>query len=91
MKIGITCYPTFGGSGAVATELGLDLVYVHYAVPHATSAWVAEEMLKGERILMHISNFRPVKRIPDVVEVFARINRRVPLCETLYRDVVRGA
>ena len=26
MKIGITCYPTYGGSGALATELGLDLV-----------------------------------------------------------------
>ena len=25
MKIGITCYPTYGGSGAVATELGLSL------------------------------------------------------------------
>ena len=25
MKIGITCYPTYGGSGAVATELGLEL------------------------------------------------------------------
>ena len=24
MKIGITCYPTYGGSGAVATELGLE-------------------------------------------------------------------
>ena len=23
MKIGITCYPTYGGSGAVATELGI--------------------------------------------------------------------
>ncbi len=228
MKIGITCYPTYGGSGAVATELGLDLadrghevhfisyaqpfrldhfregiffhevemdqyplfehppyslalavaihdtaknqgldlIHVHYAIPHATSAWVAEEMLKGERdlkivttlhgtditlvglhpsfkaitqfsihrshgltavseflkdrtvedfgvpadrirvipnfvdprifrrdkepchratlapkgekILMHISNFRPVKRIPDVVEVFAGIHREVP-------------
>jgi N-acetyl-alpha-D-glucosaminyl L-malate synthase BshA len=228
MKIGITCYPTYGGSGAVATELGLDLaarghdvhfisyaqpfrldgfreriyfhevemdqyplfehppyslalavaihdtarnqgldlVHVHYAIPHATSAWVAEEMLKGERdlkivttlhgtditlvglhpsfqaitqfsilqshgltsvsqflknrtvedfgvpperirvipnfvdpqvfrrerkpchrttlapggerIIMHISNFRPVKRIVDVVEVFARIHREVP-------------
>jgi len=228
MKIGITCYPTYGGSGAVATELGLDLaergheihfisyaqpfrlghfregiffhevemdeyplfehppyslalavaihdtaknqgldlVHVHYASPHATSAWIAEEMLKGEKdlkivttlhgtditlvglhpsfqaitqfsiqqshgltsvseflkrrtvedfdvpadrirvipnfidptifrrdkepchrgalapggekIIMHISNFRPVKRIPDVVEVFARINREVP-------------
>src|SRR5437762_13817781 len=25
MSIGITCYPTYGGSGAVATELGLEL------------------------------------------------------------------
>ena len=25
MKIGITCYPTFGGSGVVATELGISL------------------------------------------------------------------
>ena len=108
MKIGITCYPTYGGSGAVATELGialaakghevhfityqqpfrlpsflpriyfhevdvgryplfeyppydlalavrmhevvkshgLDLLHVHYAIPHATSAWIAREMLR---------------------------------------------
>ena len=26
MKIGITCYPTYGGSGVVATELGIELV-----------------------------------------------------------------
>src|SRR5437660_12802085 len=25
MRIGITCYPTYGGSGVVATELGLEL------------------------------------------------------------------
>ena len=25
MKIGITCYPTYGGSGAIATELGIAL------------------------------------------------------------------
>jgi L-malate glycosyltransferase len=111
VKIGITCYPTYGGSGAVATELGLelaqrgheihfvsydqpfrlthfrervffhevemdhyplfehppyslalavaihdvarthelDLVHVHYAIPHAASAWIAREMLEGAR------------------------------------------
>ena len=111
MNIGITCYPTYGGSGAVATELGialarrghevhfityqqpfrlpaflprvyfhevevaryplfeyppydlalavrmhqvvlahkLDLLHVHYAVPHATSAWIAKEMLQPTR------------------------------------------
>ena len=111
MRIGITCYPTYGGSGAVATELGialaarghevhfvtykqpfrlpafhpriffhevdvgryplfeyppydlalavrmhevvlahrLDLLHVHYAIPHATSAWMAREMLAPTR------------------------------------------
>ena len=33
----------------------------------------------GDRkILMHISNFRPVKRVLDVVRVFARVRREVP-------------
>jgi N-acetyl-alpha-D-glucosaminyl L-malate synthase BshA len=228
MKIGITCYPTYGGSGAIATELGielaqrgheihfisyaqpfrlphfmervyfhevettryplfehnnyslslaammhevairakLDLLHVHYAIPHATSAWIAREMLgdrhplkivttlhgtditlvgqersyfditrfsiqksdgitavsdylkretverfdvpgdgievihnfvepslydraaykchkdaflpPGEMLVMHVSNFRPVKRIADVVRIFARIHKQVP-------------
>src|SRR5438034_1655129 len=114
MKIGITCYPTYGGSGAVATELGLelarrghevhfssyaspfrlrgyaervtfhevtqteyplfeqsspyalalavkqhevamrenlDLMHVHYAIPHAATAWLAKQMLKSLRDL----------------------------------------
>jgi L-malate glycosyltransferase len=229
MKIGITCYPTYGGSGAVATELGialarrgheihfityaqpfrlpafspriyfhevdvgryplfeyppydlalavrmhevtlahdLDLLHCHYAIPHATSAWIANEMLRparpdfrvvttlhgtditivgqdpsfrqitkfsieksdgltavsrylqtetlttfgctacrievipnfidpevydrsrytsildeqlstDTRVLMHISNFRPVKRVRDVVRIFARVHREIP-------------
>ena len=110
MTIGITCYPTFGGSGVVATELGkalarrghtvhfiayalplrlehmvenvyfhevrvntyplfeyppyalalaskmidvaqherLDLLHVHYAIPHATSAVLARDILRGK-------------------------------------------
>ena len=32
----------------------------------------------GERILMHISNFRPVKRISDVVRVFAEVRGQLP-------------
>jgi N-acetyl-alpha-D-glucosaminyl L-malate synthase BshA len=112
MKIGITCYPTYGGSGVVATELGkrlvhydievhfiayalpyrlnvvtpniffhevevlnyplfeyppyslslaskmaevieyhqLDLLHVHYAIPHATSAYLARQMLNENSI-----------------------------------------
>ncbi|HEV7667765.1 MAG TPA: N-acetyl-alpha-D-glucosaminyl L-malate synthase BshA [Thermoanaerobaculia bacterium] len=32
----------------------------------------------GERTLVHISNFRPVKRVLDVVEIFERVHREVP-------------
>jgi len=31
----------------------------------------------GGKVLLHVSNFRPVKRIPDVVEVFARVRREM--------------
>ncbi|WP_456443120.1 N-acetyl-alpha-D-glucosaminyl L-malate synthase BshA [Caldithrix abyssi] len=41
MKIGITCYPTYGGSGVVATELGIYLArdghevhFISYAIPY---------------------------------------------------------
>src|SRR5690554_3333240 len=112
MKIGIVCYPTFGGSGVVATELGkalaregheihfityrqptrldffsenlfyhevdiksyplfdhmpyelalaskmvnvvkyekLDLLHVHYAIPHASAAYMAKQILKSQNI-----------------------------------------
>ncbi|MDE1178345.1 MAG: N-acetyl-alpha-D-glucosaminyl L-malate synthase BshA [Edaphobacter sp.] len=235
MKIGITCYPTYGGSGVVATELGielasrghqvhfitssqpfrlngretnihfhevsvatyplfeyppydlalatrmaevadfysLDLLHVHYAIPHSVSALLASQMIASnsmgsrrrnlpfittlhgtditlvgldpsylpitrfgiqqshgvtaisahlaertreafgidgeievirnfvncdlyvrrpelvaemrprfanddEKLLVHLSNFRPVKRVLDVIEVFARVARSMP-------------
>ncbi|PYX88165.1 MAG: N-acetyl-alpha-D-glucosaminyl L-malate synthase BshA, partial [Acidobacteria bacterium] len=231
MRIGITCYPTYGGSGVVATELGLelaqrghqihfisysqpirltgpqpnihyhevevsryplfdyppydlalatrmaevadlydlDLLHVHYAIPHSVSAMLARQMLaakrrpkrlpfvttlhgtditlvgldrsylpitrfsieqsdgvtaiseylrertlrefdisnqiqviynfvncdlycrdkeaperraefasKDERVLVHLSNFRPVKRLTDVIEIFDRVRKQVP-------------
>jgi N-acetyl-alpha-D-glucosaminyl L-malate synthase BshA len=117
MKIGITCYPTYGGSGIVATELGLelanrghevhfityanpirlesghpriyyhevevsnyplfqyppyclalasrmaevaeneglDLLHVHYAIPHSISAMLAQQMLASKRPLPFIT------------------------------------
>jgi N-acetyl-alpha-D-glucosaminyl L-malate synthase BshA len=227
MKIGITCYPTYGGSGVIATELGkalalkghevhfisyalpfrlanfvenvvfhevemssyplfefplyslalaskmvevaeyekLDLFHVHYAIPHATSAFLAKEMMrgkidikiittlhgtditlvglepsflplvkfsieksdgvtavsrflkektltnydidkdikvipnfvdtelfkpnsdctfrknvasKGEKILVHTSNFRPVKRVSDAIKIFDIVQKEIP-------------
>lgn len=116
IKIGIVCYPTFGGSGVVATELGkalaqeghkvhfitysqpsrldflnenlfyhevdfrtyplfeyppyelalaskmvnvalnekLDLLHVHYAIPHASAAYMAKQILKTQGIVMPV-------------------------------------
>ena len=36
MKIGITCYPTYGGSGVVATELGIELAAAGHEVHFIT-------------------------------------------------------
>src|SRR6476646_1910445 len=33
---------------------------------------------KDERILVHVSNFRPVKRLGDVIEIFDRVQKKVP-------------
>jgi len=33
---------------------------------------------KGEKILMHMSNFRPVKRVQDVIRVFHRVQQEIP-------------
>jgi L-malate glycosyltransferase len=116
IKIGIVCYPTFGGSGVVATELGkalakedhkihfitysqpsrldflnenlfyhevniqsyplfeyapyelalaskmvsvvqnekLDLLHVHYAIPHASAAYMAKQILKSQGIVIPV-------------------------------------
>ena len=116
MKIGIVCYPTYGGSGVVATELGkalakeghlvhfitymrpprldvfqpnvffhevsfqnyalfeyppyetalasnlvdivkyqnLDLLHVHYAIPHASAAFIAKQILKEQGIYIPV-------------------------------------
>ena len=234
MRIGITCYPTYGGSGVVATELGqelaarghdihfisyaapirmnlsdphihfhevevasyplfdhppytlalatkmlevyemeqLDLLHVHYAIPHSVSALLARSMAAprrlpfittlhgtditlvgnnrsylsitkfsieqsdgvtaisnylhrqtlrefdikrpievipnfvncdlytreangkfraqvapgGEPILMHLSNFRPVKRVTDAVEIFALVRAKMPAKLVLIGD-----
>ena len=49
-------------------------VYDRAAHPPALS-WLVP---KGRKVVMHVSNMRPVKRVRDVVRVFARVNERVP-------------
>jgi N-acetyl-alpha-D-glucosaminyl L-malate synthase BshA len=52
----------------------VDLGVYGRARPSERSAYAAED----ERILLHVSNFRPVKRVVDVVRIFERVAREVP-------------
>jgi N-acetyl-alpha-D-glucosaminyl L-malate synthase BshA len=49
-------------------------LYVRSADPVARAKWAPH----GEPILMHLSNFRPVKRITDVIEIFALVREKIP-------------
>ena len=53
MRIGITCYPTYGGSGAVATELGLDLARRGHEVHFITYASPFRLRGYSERVYFH--------------------------------------
>jgi N-acetyl-alpha-D-glucosaminyl L-malate synthase BshA len=39
---------------------------------------IPADVTRGRKVIMHISNFRPVKRVRDIVRTFARIDRDVP-------------
>jgi L-malate glycosyltransferase len=41
---------------------------------------------KGHRVLVHVSNFRPVKRIGDVIKVFASVREKLPATLVLVGD-----
>ena len=46
--------------------------------PEAASDWARGFRRGGEALLAHLSNFRPVKRIGDVIEIFDRVLARLP-------------
>jgi len=160
LKIGIVCYPTLGGSGVVATELGkalaklgneihfittghpsrlsgydervylhkvvtgeyplfqqytpyslslavkirevaeqyrLDLVHVHYAIPHAASAFLAKEMLKPRRLptmtTLHGTDITLVGIMPSYYEItrfsIDKSDAVTAVSEFLRRETVR--
>jgi N-acetyl-alpha-D-glucosaminyl L-malate synthase BshA len=66
----------------LAVEKDIDLTYnfvdkrIYY--PRDCSNLRSEYALPHEKILMHISNFRPVKRVRDVLDIFAKVNKAVP-------------
>lgn len=56
MKIGILCYPTYGGSGIVATELGMALAKKGYEVHFISSALPARLDIANPNIFFHKVN-----------------------------------
>ena len=60
MKIGITCYPTYGGSGVVATELGIKLAnmghkihFISYALPYRLSTFTSNVFFHEVDVLQY--------------------------------------
>src|SRR5271167_3652874 len=53
MKIGITCYPTYGGSGVVATELGIELAARGHEIHFISYAMPIRLNHAGDRIFFH--------------------------------------
>ena len=53
MKIGIVCYPTYGGSGVVATELGKALAQNGYQIHFITSAQPQRLDYLNENLFYH--------------------------------------
>ena len=51
---------------------------VYVAKPELIAAMRPRYAEAGEKLLVHLSNFRPVKRVTDVVEVFARVAGAMP-------------
>ena len=85
MKIGITCYPTYGGSGVVATELGKELAqlghevhFISYALPHRLINFVENNRLYLRFLSsIIIKSFPPLlslkKGIQFIIEILSKI------------------
>ncbi|MDN4164713.1 N-acetyl-alpha-D-glucosaminyl L-malate synthase BshA [Cytophagales bacterium LB-30] len=59
MKIGIVCYPTFGGSGVIATELGKGLAKTGHEVHFITYSMPSRLDFFNENIFYHEVDLRP--------------------------------
>ena len=65
MKIGITCYPTFGGSGVVATELGMELARLGYEVHFISYALPSQLNVLHQRVRFHEVTVTPYPLFSD--------------------------
>ena len=66
MKIAIVCYPTFGGSGVVATELGLELARRGHEIHFITYSQPVRLALLNANVHYHEVNVPEYFNIPVV-------------------------
>ena len=82
MKIGILCYPTYGGSGIVATELGMSLVQKGYEVHFISSELPARLDMTQSNIFFHKVNVQ-------VYPLFRHQPYDIALSSMIYQVVCR--
>ena len=77
MKIGIVCYPTFGGSGVVATELGKALAKLGHEVHFITYSQPIRLDFFSENLFYHEVNISvyPLFQYPPYEAALAEIGR----------------
>ena len=51
---------------------------VYYRNPEIAAEMRREYAPNNQRVLVHLSNFRPVKRVTDVIEIFDRVRKKIP-------------
>lgn len=88
MRIGITCYPTYGGSGIVATELGMELAErgheVHF-ITYANPIRLSSESLRLHYHEVEVTNY-PLFQYPPYALALA--SRMVEVAESAHLDLL---
>jgi N-acetyl-alpha-D-glucosaminyl L-malate synthase BshA len=65
-------------------EITKDIQVIYNFIENSKYLYNPDECIKkkiapgGERLIMHMSNFRPVKRIPDIIKAFQLIRKKIP-------------
>ncbi|MCS7004461.1 MAG: N-acetyl-alpha-D-glucosaminyl L-malate synthase BshA [Cytophagales bacterium] len=88
MKIGIVCYPTYGGSGVVATELGKGLAYKGYDVHFITYSAPTRLDLFSENIHFHQVNIQKYPLFEYAPYELALTGKMVNVVKTEHLDLL---
>jgi N-acetyl-alpha-D-glucosaminyl L-malate synthase BshA len=71
---------TFNAFGCTACQVDVIYNFIDPDIYDRTKypPLLREQLNGGRRVLMHVSNFRPVKRVRDIVRIYARVREAIP-------------